>query len=197
MVNMLTQIDFALLNAIQGLRCPLLDFLMPLITYLGSGGAIWIITAVTALFFKKTRRAGAAVGIALIAGLFLSTILLKGLVARERPFNTDGALISSASLIIGAPSGRFSFPSGHALSSFSSAAAIFMYHRKTGAAAFILAALISFSRLYLYVHFPTDVVAGMLFGVFLGAASSWTVNKIWEKINERKRSKGKLPDSTE
>ncbi len=194
---MLTQIDFAALNAIFWLKCPLLDFLMPIITYLGSGGAVWVAAAVIMMFFKRTRRAGVAVGIALIAGLLLSTILLKGLVARERPFETEGALVNAASLIIGVPSGRFSFPSGHAVSSFSSATAIFMYHRKAGAAAFALAALIAFSRLYLYVHFPSDVIAGAVFGVILGVASVWAVNKIWEKVNERKHSKGKLSDSAE
>ncbi len=185
---MITQTDLTILNAIQGLRTPFLDFIMPLVTYLGSGGAVWIAAAVIMLFGKKTRHAGAAVGIALTAGLILSTILLKGLVARERPFCADGALLSADRLLIGVPSGRFSFPSGHAVSSFSAAAVIFAYNKKAGTAAYVLAALISFSRLYLYVHFPSDTAVGALIGIVIGIASVKAVNKIREKYNEKKLS---------
>ncbi len=189
---MITQIDFYILNAIQSIRCGFLDFIMPCITYLGSGGTIWIITSVILLFFRKTRKAGIAVIIALVLGWVLSTVLLKGIVARERPFNTAGALLDEASLLIGAPSGRFSFPSGHALSSFSAASVLLFYDRRIGFPALALAALIAFSRLYLYVHFPSDILGGAVLGVVFALIAMFIVNLIWRKIDERK-----LPDNTE
>ena len=121
-------------------------------------------------------------------GLFLSTMGLKNIIARERPYNTEEALLTVENLLIGAPSGRFSFPSGHAISSFSAATVILLYSKKLGIPAIILAALICFTRLYLYVHFPSDVICGALFGILLAFLSNFLVNKIWEKINERKLS---------
>ncbi|MDY3971094.1 MAG: phosphatase PAP2 family protein [Clostridia bacterium] len=185
---MITQIDFYILNAIQGIRCGFLDFIMPYITFLGSGGAIWIITSIILLFFRKTRKAGIAVIIALVLGWVLSTVLLKNIVARERPFNTAGTLLDEASLLIGAPSGRFSFPSGHALSSFSAAAVLLFYDRRIGLPALFLAALIAFSRLYLYVHFPTDILGGAVLSVVFAFAAIFIVNLIWRKKDERKLS---------
>lgn len=180
--KLITQTDFYILNSIQALRTPFLDFIMPYITYLGSGGAVWIIISCIMLFFRKSRRAGVTLLLSLILGLIISTLGLKNLIVRERPFNTAGALINASSLLIGIPSGRFSFPSGHSVSSFSAAAALMMYNRKIGIPALILAALIAFSRLYLYVHFPTDVLAGAALGVLFAFVSAKAVNFSLEKI---------------
>ena len=185
---MITEIDFLILNNIQHIRNGFCDAVMPVITYLGSGGAIWIITGLILLIFKKSRKTGLALLLSLILGLILSTILLKGIVGRERPFNISGALLHETSLLIGAPSGRFSFPSGHSVSSFSAASVLFLYNKKIGIPAIILASLIAFSRLYLYVHFPSDVLAGAIIGIFLAVLSIIIVNNIGEKINERKLS---------
>ncbi len=188
---LITQIDFYILNLIQEMRTPFLDFIMPVITYLGSGGTIWIITAVILLFFRKSRKTGVTVLLALLIGLLLSTILLKGLVGRIRPFNMAEGLLDASTLLIGVPSGEFSFPSGHSVSSFSAATVLFMYNRKIGIPALILAVLIAFSRLYLYVHFPTDVIGGAAVGFAIAVFSVYITNKIGDKINERK-----LPDNT-
>ena len=169
MTDFITQIDFNILNAIQSIRNPFLDTIMPLITFLGSGGIVWAVTALIMLCFKKSRKTGI-------------------IIARERPYNTEGALLTVENLLIGAPSGRFSFPSGHAISSFSAATVILLYSKKSAIPAIILAALICFTRLYLYVHFPSDVICGALFGILLAFLSNFLVNKIWEKINERKLS---------
>ncbi len=185
---MITQIDFFILNAIQGIRNPFLDFVMPIITFLGSGGIIWITAAIILIIFRKSRKVGISVIVSLVIGLILSTLLLKNIVCRARPFNTPGALLNVSNILIGAPSGVFSFPSGHAVSSFSAATAMFMYDKKIGTVAFALAGLISFSRLYLYVHFPSDIIAGMIFGALFAFAAVFIVNKIWEKINEAKLS---------
>ena len=184
MTDFITQIDFNILNAIQSIRTPFLDTIMPLITFLGSGGIVWAVTALIMLCFKKSRKTGIIITVSLLLGLFLSTMGLKNVIA----YNTEGALLTIENLLIGAPSGRFSFPSGHAISSFSSATVILLYSKKLGIPAIILAALICFTRLYLYVHFPSDVICGALFGILLAFLSNFLVNKIWEKINERKLS---------
>ena len=179
MTDFITQIDFNILNAIQSIHNPFLDTIMPLITFLGSGGIVWAVTALIMLCFKKSRKTGIIIIVSLLLGLFLSTMGLKNVIARERPYNTEGALLTVENLLIGAPSGRFSFPSGHAISSFSAATVILLYSKKLGIPAIILAALICFTRLYLYVHFPSDVICGALFGILLAFLSNFLVNKIW------------------
>lgn len=181
---MITQIDFYILNAIQNMRNGPMDIIMPLITYLGSGGALWIAWALLMFFGKKSRKCGVAMGIALLAGYLLSTIFFKEIIARERPFNTEGALLNADDLLIGVPSGYFSFPSGHSLSSFSAAYVLLYYHRKNGIAALVIAALIAFSRLYLYVHFPTDVIGGAVIAIGFAALAIFLTNKIWENRRE-------------
>ncbi len=185
---MITQLDFYILNTIQEMRTPFLDFLMPIITYLGSGGTVWIVTAVIMLFFKKSRKAGITVLLSLLMGLLLSTVMLKGLIGRVRPFNMPQGLLDASSLLIGVPSGEFSFPSGHSVSSFSAATALTMFDKRIGYPAFILASLIAFSRMYLYVHFPTDILGGLVLGIVFAVVSNFIVNKIGDKINERKLS---------
>ncbi len=185
---MITNIDFMILNAIQNLRSEFLDALMPVITYLGSGGAVWIVIGLTLLIFKHSRKTGISLLLSLLIGLLISTILLKGIVGRERPFNTLNALINENNLLIGLPSGRFSFPSGHSVSSFSAATVLFLYDKRIGVPSLILASLIAFSRLYLYVHFPSDVIAGAAFGIIFAILSVCLINNIEEKINERKLS---------
>lgn len=188
MIEFITTLDFYILNAIQNMRNGFLDAIMPVITFMGSGGAVWILIAIIMICFKKSRKYGIIIGAALLIGFIFSTNILKELVGRERPFNTEGALLTAQNLLIGIPSGRYSFPSGHTISSFSSAAAVFMYNKRYGIGAYILAVLISFSRLYLYVHFPSDVIAGAVLGILITVLSRFIVNKIWEKINERKLS---------
>lgn len=189
---MITQIDFFVLNALQHMRSDILDFVMPYITMLGNGGIIWIIISVILLFSKKTRSVGLTVLLSLVIGWIISTIGLKNLIARERPFNSPNALVDTASLLITIPSDRFSFPSGHALSSFSAATVLYMYNKKIGLPALLLAVLIAFSRLYLYVHFPSDVIAGAVLGIIFALISEKTVNSIRRKLYEKK-----LPDNTE
>lgn len=188
MILLITQIDFFILNAIQNIRTPFLDFIMPCITFLGSGGIIWIASAIMLIVFRKSRKAGAAVIISLITGLVLSTLILKNIVGRERPFNMPDALLNADSLLIGVPSGVFSFPSGHAVSSFSAATVMFIYDKKIGTPAIVLATFIAFSRLYLYVHFPTDILAGMILGTLFALAAVFIVNKAEVKLNEKKLS---------
>lgn len=139
------------------------DFLNPImifITSLGNGGAIWIAISITLLFFRKTRKIGVMVMCALIFSSLICDVLLKNIIARVRPFNVTEGLVC----LIKKPS-SYSFPSGHTQSSFVAALVLFLcLPKKYSFSALILAVLIGFSRLYVGVHYPTDVLCGALFG---------------------------------
>ena len=160
-------LELNILDWIQTLHTSAGDSLMVFITNLGNSGFIWILLDILLLIFPKTRRVGAAMAFALILELILCNGVLKPLVGRTRPFdiNTDVALLIS-------PPADFSFPSGHNDSGFAAASALCFAKSRLRFPALILAALIAFSRLYLYVHFPSDVLAGILLGVLTGAAGT-------------------------
>lgn len=160
-------IDWSILHWIQTyLACPALDWLMPRVTALGNAGVIWLLAAGALLCTKKYRRQGVVLLAGLLAGLILGNGLLKHLAARPRPCWLDPGV----ALLIPVP-GDYSFPSGHTLSSTIAAIVLTWTDRRFGWAAIPLAALIAFSRLYLYVHFPTDVLGAALLGGAIGVCA--------------------------
>lgn len=153
--------DFSILEFIQqNMRSEVLDVIFTVITYLGSGGILWIAAAVCMLFTKKYRRCGIAVLVCLLLGLLFGNLILKHIVARARPC----WLKPIADMLVAVPK-DFSFPSGHTLSSFIVAIVILRHSRGFGIPALVVAALIAFSRLYVYVHFPTDLLGAMILAV--------------------------------
>lgn len=163
-VDFLLAIDNGILNFIQQtMSGNLLDKIMPMITTLGDAGAIWIVIGLVLLSTKKHRKLGITVLIALALCGVIGNLILKPWVARIRPFEANQFL----DLLIAKPE-DFSFPSGHTMSSFAAAVVIFLNNKKYGWAALILATVISFSRLYLYVHYPSDILIGLIIGVLIG-----------------------------
>ena len=177
----LTHWDLGVDNWIQSWHTPWLDKIFTFITHLGDEGIIWIALALLLLCFKKTRKIGITMGLGLIITTIVGNEILKKIVERPRPFDTPGALLDGDSLLVPRP-GQFSFPSGHTGSSFASAIAIVLYDRKIGIPALILAALIAFSRLYVYVHFPTDIIAGTILGTLSALAAFFLWRKWLEKL---------------
>lgn len=171
--GMLLEIEFFVLELLQKIHFDLLDTFMVAVTSLGNGGAIWIAIGVIMLFFKKYRRTGIAVLLGLLMGLLIGNLGIKNLVARERPC----AINTAIELLIPFPS-EYSFPSGHTLSSFIASTVIFLNSKRLGIYAYVLASLIAFSRLYLYVHFPTDIIGGIVLGLLLGAFSHWILKRL-------------------
>jgi len=147
------------------------------ITHLGDGGMIWIIACVLMLFFKKTRWVGVTGLLALLGSLLINNMLIKNLVARPRPF----VRIEDLTILIPIPS-EYSFPSGHTASSFA-AAFVFLRHlpKKLGIPAIVLASLIGLSRMYIGVHYPTDI----LFGVLSGWLLSWLAEGIVRLVRKK------------
>ena len=157
---------------------PVLDKIMPVITVFGDHGIFWMALTVLLLLFKKTRPLGLSMAFSLAIGYIWGNIVLKNLVARTRPYEYN----SEINLLVKKLS-DYSFPSGHSLASFEAATCIFIRYKKWGVAALVFAAAIAFSRLYLYVHFPSDVLAGTVLGIIFGIIGSTIVNKIYKKKN--------------
>lgn len=147
---------------------------MKFVSYLGNSGQIWILVGIIMLFFKKYRKTGLTVLLALLLCLIFGNAILKNLIARQRPCWID----ESVKLLISTPT-DYSFPSGHTFSSFAASLSIFMYHKKLGISAFVLAILIAFSRLYLFVHFPTDIIGGIVLGITTAYVSYRIIKKIY------------------
>ena len=174
----MNQGELAILDFIaEHFRCGFLDFIMPKITLLGDAGIFWIALAIALLIPKKTRTTGMMMAVALILGLIVCNITIKPLVARVRPYDVAGI-----SPYLAEVQRDFSFPSGHTTASFEGATVIFIQHRKWGVAALILAALIAFSRMYLYVHYPTDILVGLILGVAFGIAGVYIVRGLEAKF---------------
>lgn len=152
-----------------------MDTIMKFITHLGDGGLIWIIITLCLLISKQYRKLGILCAIGLILGLIIGNGIVKNLVSRERPFELADSIDRVFPIKIDKPTDR-SFPSGHTQASFIVATILMMAKRKFGIPALILAFLIGFSRLYLKVHFPTDVLGGMLMGIAIGL-TVWFVYK--------------------
>lgn len=179
--EMIQQIDFWILDWIQEtLRCGFLDSFFRAVTMLGEVGIVWIIAGVVLLFFKKYRRAGVTVLLGLLAGLLIGNLFLKNVIARERPCWINEAV----ELLIKIPT-DYSFPSGHTLSSVIAATCMLLRDKRIGIPACVLAGLIAFSRLYLYVHFPTDILGGVLLGIGIAFGVTYLCRKLpWKWLGE-------------
>lgn len=178
-MDILTQTDFAILDWIQAhLRCGFLDAVLPVFTQLGRAVTV-ILIACLFIAFKKTRKTGLMMGVALLLGVIIGNAILKPLVARIRPYDVNTAV----SLLV-EPLHDFSFPSGHSLAVFELATVLLLRDRRIGIPALIASILVAFSRLYLYVHYPSDVLAGILLGIlfgFLGVAIVDAAADAWAK----------------
>ena len=150
------------------------DALFPMVTYLGELGAVWVVLAVVLLFFPKTKRCGGLMLLSMLAAFLVGEVFLKNVVDRPRPFQTYPGAVQ---LLVQEPA-SWSFPSGHSAASFAAATVVFAYFRRWGAAALVLAALIAFSRVFLFVHYPTDVLAGAA----LGALCALGVLAVFHKL---------------
>lgn len=167
------QWELGVLDWIQAnLRCGVLDVLMPALSWTCNHGEIWIVLAAVLLAVKRCRRQGLAVGCALITDLVLCNLILKPLVGRVRPF-----VVQPVELLISPPTDA-SFPSGHTAASFAAVFALKASGSPLWKPALAVAVAMAFSRLYLYVHWPSDVLGGVLVGAAAGFIGAWIARRL-------------------
>ena len=151
--------EFQILDKLQTIHTPLLDR------------------------FMVTRKSGVYMAVALIADLIICNVILKPIVARVRPYS-----INQTVQLLVTPLKDYSFPSGHTAASFASVSALYFAGRKRMAAgALIVSVLIAFSRMYLYVHYPTDVLGGLIIGLLCGWIADMIIQKVMEKRSKKSR----------
>ncbi len=174
-----------------------LDVIMSVITRLGDGGLIWIASAICLLIPKKTRKAGIVVAVGLILSLLFTDVVLKPIFERVRPFNyTKWPEAFKYPDLVPKPH-DWSFPSGHTSSSFAAAVPmLIMLKKRIGIPAVVLASLIGFSRIYIHVHYCSDVIGGLIVGIIYGVGAYMIVQYLvpWvvKKVKELKAKKAKV-----
>ena len=176
-------VDYAVLDFIrEHFSCGFLDAVMPVFTRLGNGGICFILVGMVLLFFKKYRRAGIIMLCSLALGAVVCNLWLKEFVARARPY--EG--LENIVLLISPPS-DYSFPSGHTTAAFEFAFALALINRRCAVFGYVFAVLMAFSRLYLYVHFPSDVLAGAVIGTVASLIVYGAYRMISGKISKTPR----------
>ena len=181
-MDALNQFEIGILDFIRDtFSCKFLDYFFVGITRLSDKGIFWIILAIVLLCFKKTRKTGICLGAVLLIGEILGNQILKKIFERPRPYTVN----PSVELVIEKLS-SFSFPSGHSRCAVECAIAIYANNKKWGIAAIVLAVLTCLSRIYLYVHYPTDVLAGAALGIIDGLLAIFIIKKVGEYFAKRK-----------
>lgn len=169
----------------ENLRFEFLDPIMKFITSLGDEGIVPIALCILLMIFKKTRKVGITAGTSLALEAILINLMIKKLVGRTRPY-----VVNEAIEYITKRPGDYSFPSGHTGCMFAVASVLFyMLPKKVGIPAMVVASLVGISRLYVGVHYPTDIIGGFIIGMFTGFIAKLIVEKVSKKIAEKKASK--------
>ena len=181
MFDWLNKAELEILDGIQDIfGCSFMDAVVPVITFFGSAGWMWIAMGLVFVFIRKYRRTGITLLAGLVVHLLTCNIALKNIVCRDRPCWVN----DSVELLVSNPT-DYSFPSGHTMVSFVAATVLTMLHPKWGFWAYPVAALLGFSRLYLYVHFPTDVLAGAILGVIVGIPVTVGMKKLFAYLEKK------------
>ena len=182
--------DLPVLDWIQAnLKSGFMDTVMPIITIFGDAGIFWMVVAAVLFLIPKTRKTGLGMAIAMMIGLIVCNITLKPLVARIRPYDLQLQEFGITIQLLGDKMHDFSFPSGHTIASFEAAVVMLKNSKTLGIPAMSLAILISFSRLYLYVHYPTDVIASVILGTLFALIGNALAGLIAPKLRFGKKGK--------
>lgn len=175
--------ELAILDAIQLIHTPWLDALVAAYTSTSDVGQIWILLGIVLAIIPKTRKLGAAVLVAVLIGAIVTSGILKPLIMRPRPCDVNPLV----PMIVDRPHGS-SFPSGHATAAFAAFGAL-LFSKGPKPLVIVVgigAVLMALTRLYCYVHYPTDVLAGTVVGLLAGFAAAKIVEAASRKLQERR-----------
>ena len=159
------------------------DVFWTAVTSFGESGIFWIALSLVLMLIPKTRKAGFTMGLALLLGVIVGNGVLKNVLARPRPYDFDPNL--SHRLAWGEMSTDYSFPSGHTLASFEASVGLLLHPKKWGIAALVLAFFVCISRLFLLVHYPSDVLAGAILGTLFAFLAAKLVELLWKKFEKK------------
>lgn len=173
MLEIINKLDINILHFIRNnFSNVFMDKLMILVTSLGDKGLIWIAIALILLAIKKYRKVGVILLIALLITSLFGEGIVKNIIQRPRAFIT----YPDISILINPPT-SFSFPSGHTASSFAAAVVLGYYFKNWRFLFYFFATLIAFSRLYLFVHYPSDIIVGIILGLTCGLLTIKFIDK--------------------
>lgn len=176
-MELISKFDNYVFSLMEAISCVFLDWVFKIITYTGNKGIIWIVIGLVLVMKKKTRKVGLCVILSLLATVIINNLIIKEIFDRTRPFIADPTI----KLIVKAPQDA-SFPSGHTASSFTAATAIFLFNRRKGVYAYLYATLMGLSRIYLHVHYATDVIVGMIVGIVIAKLVAVGLDKMYDKL---------------
>ncbi len=187
MVDPVTAWDMSGLMWMYAHRNDLLDGFFSFITHFGDKGLFFIALGLILIIFSKTRKCGLTVAVALAIGVIVGNVILKNVVARIRPFDLYDVMNGTKDYIdtIVKRPDDWSFPSGHTMAAFATATAVFGYYKKAGLALIIFAVIMGFSRFYLFVHYPTDIICGGILGIISAFIAIKLVNAFFARRERR------------
>lgn len=173
----------------EHLRVPILNGPISILTRLGDGGILWVVIALILIAIPKTRKVGVLCAGSMVIALIFVNVCLKPIIARVRPY--DVPEFSNLIKLLVPAEHDFSFPSGHSSNSFACAWVLFRLRNrengfaKFGIAALVFAIMISLSRLYVGVHYPTDVIVGITAGILSAELAIAVLPKLMRKMAKR------------
>lgn len=182
--NVISEWDIAVLDWIASVfRCEFLDNFLPIFTHIADA-TVWIILCLILLCIPKTRKAGCYMAVALLLGVLVCNVILKPLVARIRPWDYIATVHRDrfGVRLLVAKLSDYSFPSGHAIASAEGSVALLFWKKRIGIPAVIVGTVVSFSRLYLFVHYPTDVIAGLILGTINAIIAHYLVDRYYDRV---------------
>ena len=172
--------ELSYLHELQNLSNPVIDKIMVFLSTLGNAGVIWILLAIVLLITKRYRRTGSQMIVAMMITFVIGNLILKNVIHRPRPYVIDPTLIPRVVKPL-----EYSFPSGHTMNGVTSALTMYFGDKRIGIPALMLAVLIAFSRIYNLVHFPTDVIGGIVIGACSAIFVQWLMNRKGRTCYER------------
>lgn len=167
---------------------------LELISVLGDGGIFLIILALFLMLFTRTRRYGLAILLSIAIGALITNLWLKPWIARPRPYTHEGSIFQQIWQTMGAHTeSDKSFPSGHTTAAFSAMTGLFLVgNKKISWTAFIFGLLMGISRIYLGVHYPSDVLGGIMVGLIAGSLGAYISFKLPEAFYNKKLFRKKV-----